>query len=716
MKFLHRDTERLFVGLHADMLARRLCWCGLASGATSLIVMVCLCLQELSNRSEATWKLNLLAAAACMGISILAAVAATVPCVMNLATPEVLEIVVVVSIFSLAAIQFLLDPWYGSKILQQDPDLVWFASNEYNFSDTRPVLVLSILVVVSHFVLPIRLICLLPLDVALGLMYATFAFLLKGPDGDRAWSTLLLIQGLIICAVVGRRTTEDYQRRTFCMTITRRALRAQSEQSESREGPMTPVGRELSDRPCASEVWSRPSTTPSCAAFDIDKAHRFPSLNKLIELGRKEHWYISSDELKLQPKTLGEGSFGVVIAGEYHGSPVAVKAKKIDLGNSDGLSDEDRLMSLLNEVKIMRRLRHPNIALLHGAHVDATYAEISIVLERVFGTTLEETILKGNQNSEQLQPRDRLRALVDISRALRYLHSRVPAIVHGDLKPTNIFVEQELGLSGIRSAKLLDFGLARALTKHAIRGGGTLLWVAPEVVLCPGRSPHPTADIFSFGRLAVFVLTGTTMLKDTPTQEIIKGIKQRSLPTPPFPTSLEPSLARCWKYVDPCLEFEAHTRPSMELVGSFLETTIEVASSDVTSICTDRQTKGSEREASFVDLSNVAPGKQDVDGQRHLQKCRTEGRSYLPGRCAGGDRARVAPSPAELPTFSSKPVVPGTPPEPGGGDTSSGGTSAPQQSAAPGRHSHHARSRTTPPRPSRGDRASEQSLSVGGLS
>ena len=59
---------------------------------------------------------------------------------------------------------------------------------------------------------------------------------------------------------------------------------------------------------------------------------------------------------------------------------------------------------------------------------------------------------------------------LDIAHALLYLHNLSPPIVHGDLKPGNVFVECR---EGQMQTKLADFGLARRITVSAPTMGGT---------------------------------------------------------------------------------------------------------------------------------------------------------------------------------------------------------------------------------------------------
>jgi len=126
-----------------------------------------------------------------------------------------------------------------------------------------------------------------------------------------------------------------------------------------------------------------------------------------------------------------------------------------------------------------------------------------------------------------------------ISLALLYLHTRQPCIVHGDIKDTNILVE---ATSRIPRAKLLDFGLARVITRNAKPTGGTLSWMAPEQILTPHKPPLPSYDVFSFGRLVGFIVTGQRPLQGISRNMIKRMARLNKLPSIPWP---EESLLHC---------------------------------------------------------------------------------------------------------------------------------------------------------------------------
>ena len=167
-----------------------------------------------------------------------------------------------------------------------------------------------------------------------------------------------------------------------------------------------------------------------------------------------------TEDLKLDHgDCLGAGTFGVVHGASYLGTPVAVKVSR----GAEVQDHARHLIALTNELRILRHIRHPNIVLFHGACLLAGGGGLAVILERVTGQRCDDFCAMP---ASIAPPSHRLQVLMDICRAVCYLHGQDPVIIHGDLKPSNIMVQ--LGSASVRPrAILLDFGLSRLLTPSA---------------------------------------------------------------------------------------------------------------------------------------------------------------------------------------------------------------------------------------------------------
>ena len=120
------------------------------------------------------------------------------------------------------------------------------------------------------------------------------------------------------------------------------------------------------------------------------------------------------------------------------------------------------------------------------------------MLEYVEGETLKERIHRNGR----LPIPEAVAYAIEIARALGAAHAR--HIVHRDVKPQNVLIDQE------GSAKVTDFGIARTLEEDGLTVDGRVLgttdYVSPEQAL--GQHVSGQSDLYSLGIVLYEMLTG----------------------------------------------------------------------------------------------------------------------------------------------------------------------------------------------------------------
>ncbi|WP_211370023.1 serine/threonine-protein kinase [Nonomuraea turkmeniaca] len=188
---------------------------------------------------------------------------------------------------------------------------------------------------------------------------------------------------------------------------------------------------------------------------------------------------------------MGAGGMGVVYAGiAADGTRVAVKEIHPGLA-----ADPHFRARFVREVDLLSRVRgRCTVSVLAS---DTTAIPPWLATEYVPGPTLSAYV----QGNAPLRPHELLSFGVDIAEALTDIHRA--GIVHRDLKPGNVI----LSTSG---AKVLDFGIARALDESGLTGTGALIgtpgWISPEQYR--GDQADAAADVFAWGALMVYATTG----------------------------------------------------------------------------------------------------------------------------------------------------------------------------------------------------------------
>ena len=157
------------------------------------------------------------------------------------------------------------------------------------------------------------------------------------------------------------------------------------------------------------------------------------------------------------------------------------------------------------EARTLGDLKHPGIPDLY-AYFSAG-GHNYLVMEYIEGSDLADSLTSQDHDSGQAVPgkalpvSDVLHYTTEICTVLEYLASRKPPVVHNDIKPGNVIVDQHSG-----RAVLVDFGTAKTRYLASASSGqyGTVGYAAPE--LYQGHS-EPRSDVYSLAATAYHLLT-----------------------------------------------------------------------------------------------------------------------------------------------------------------------------------------------------------------
>ncbi|XP_015365965.1 PREDICTED: calcium/calmodulin-dependent protein kinase type 1 isoform X2 [Diuraphis noxia] len=189
---------------------------------------------------------------------------------------------------------------------------------------------------------------------------------------------------------------------------------------------------------------------------------------------------------------LGTGAFSEVRLAVSKERPSEMYAVKIiDKKALKGKED-----SLDNEIKVLRRLTHPNIVQLLETFEDKS--KVYLIMELVTGGELFDRIVQKGSYTEK----DAAHLIRQVLGAVDYMHEQ--GVVHRDLKPENL-----LYYSTDDDSKIMisDFGLSKIEDSGVMATAcGTPGYVAPEVL---AQKPYGKAvDVWSIGVISYILLCG----------------------------------------------------------------------------------------------------------------------------------------------------------------------------------------------------------------
>ena len=196
----------------------------------------------------------------------------------------------------------------------------------------------------------------------------------------------------------------------------------------------------------------------------------------------------------------------------------------------DGVKDFEVVkQGLIVEIDMLKRLSHPNLPSI--IDVIDQKDNFLIVMDYIQGNSLKDRLDEFGAQPQELV----IEWAKQLSDVLGYLHTRKPAIIYRDMKPSNIMLKPDGKLT------LIDFGTAREYKEKNLADTtclGTIGYAAPEQFGGKGQTDGRT-DIYCLGATLYHLVTG--MNPSEPPYEI-KPIREIN---PSLSSGLEKIILKC---------------------------------------------------------------------------------------------------------------------------------------------------------------------------
>lgn len=235
---------------------------------------------------------------------------------------------------------------------------------------------------------------------------------------------------------------------------------------------------------------------------------------------------------------------------------------------------------------------HPNIVQAYRAEYVYPTRTIYLVIEMIPSSsgisspTLRTLLKDGNGIGA-----DKAQSIVlDIVRGMKYATTKIPGLIHCDLKPENIFI----GPDG--RARVSDFGLvstpteiheslSRSVPRHInnrSRPVGTPYYMSPE--RWRNRNVSVSSDIYSLGCIYFEMLTGEHAVQGEHIKAIIeahiRGEALRKVREMGFSPEIDTFLTRCLQ-TDPQQRYQTWEEVEAGIFNIYDESLIQAAPADV---------------------------------------------------------------------------------------------------------------------------------------
>ena len=282
--------------------------------------------------------------------------------------------------------------------------------------------------------------------------------------------------------------------------------------------------------------------------------------------GIPKHLIINIKKIKFTNRELGRGAYGRVFAVNYNGIECA--AKEIHPLLLQFGENESQMMrqSFLRECIQHSKLRHPNIVKMLGVYYPNNQAVLPVMVMELMEHSLTKLV-----ECQNISMYVKISILQDVSRAICYLHTLSPPVIHRDLSPNNILLTTSL-VAKVSDLQIMKVGSPLS-SDRMTRCPGTPDFMPPEALV---NVPHYglPLDVFSFGCVVSYVITQQWPLPsvyekcDPITKTPLSEVERRSHYIDQI------SEASLKQLVITCLDNDPGKRPSISLVSERINSII----------------------------------------------------------------------------------------------------------------------------------------------